>query len=245
VPRGKTQWPAAVRMAMDMLKEKTINKETAVMRVTPSQLDELLHPIIDPKVKLRIGRWQRVYLPDRWGNRPDSIFRARRSELGKTRQEGNFGARRNKPEDVEGMRAAQAVLTARGGMTSHAALVARGWGKCCIVGCGALHVDYEKKELNSDGKNLKEGDWVTLNGTKGNVYEGQLPMMDATEENQLLADFLKVCDSIKRLGIRTNAILPKTPVKQGNSAPRALDCSGPNICFMARVLMNRCSCCVR
>jgi pyruvate,orthophosphate dikinase len=113
------------------------------------------------------------------------------------------------PEDVEGMRAAQAILTARGGMTSHAALVARGWGKCCIVGCSALQVDYDARQLRTDSKVLKEGDWVTLNGTKGNVYEGQLPMMDATEENQLLNGFLKHCDSFKKLGIRTNADTPE------------------------------------
>ncbi len=90
------------------------------------------------------------------------------------------------------MRAAQAILPARGGMTSHAALVARGWGKCCIVGCGAIHIDYAKKELAIDGKILKEGDWITLNGTKGNAYEGRLPMIDASEENVLLNQFLKI-----------------------------------------------------
>ncbi len=149
------------------------------------------------------------------------------------------------PEDVEGMRAAEAILTARGGMTSHAALVARGWGKCCIVGCGSLHVDYAKKVLIIDGKNFKEGDWITLNGTKGNVYEGKLPMMDASEENKVLLDFLKMCDSIKRLGVRTNADTPEDAKKPGNLAQKASACSGPNICFMARVLMNRSSFCVR
>ncbi len=113
------------------------------------------------------------------------------------------------PEDVEGMRAAQAILTARGGMTSHAALVARGWGKCCIVGCSNLHIDYAKKELHADGKVFKEGDWITLNGTKGNVYEGKLTMMDVSEENKILMDFLKLADSTKRLGIRTNADTPE------------------------------------
>jgi pyruvate,orthophosphate dikinase len=92
---------------------------------------------------------------------------------------------------------------------SHAALVARGWGKCCIVGCSAIHVDYEKKELHVEDKVLKEGDWITLNGTKGNVYEGKLPMVDAGQENKVFNDFLKVCDSIKRLGIRTNADTPE------------------------------------
>jgi pyruvate,orthophosphate dikinase len=106
------------------------------------------------------------------------------------------------------MRAAEAILTARGGMTSHAALVARGWGKCCIVGCGGLHIEYEKKQLIAGGKTFNEGDWITLNGTKGNVYEGKLPMMDASSENQLLNEFLKMCDGIRKLGIRTNADTP-------------------------------------
>ena len=86
------------------------------------------------------------------------------------------------PEDVEGMRAAQAILTARGGMTSHAALVARGWGKCCIVGCGSLRINHQKKEILIGEKTLKEGEWITLNGTKGSVYEGKLAMIDASEE---------------------------------------------------------------
>jgi pyruvate,orthophosphate dikinase len=106
------------------------------------------------------------------------------------------------------MRAASALLTARGGMTAHAAVVARGWGKCCIVGCGALRVDAIKKEFLVDSKVLKEGDWITLNGTKGNVYEGKLPMMDASEENEILMRFLKLCGSLKRLGVRTNADTP-------------------------------------
>jgi len=113
------------------------------------------------------------------------------------------------PEDVEGMRAAQGILTARGGMTSHAALVARGWGKCCIVGCGALEVNSARKEVSLDGKLFKEGDWLTLNGTKGAVYEGELPMLDATAENELLSSFLKVCDSVKKLGVRTNGETPE------------------------------------
>jgi len=114
------------------------------------------------------------------------------------------------------MRAAQAILTARGGMTSHAALVARGWGKCCIVGCSSLHIDHNKKEITVDGKTLKEGDWITLNGTKGNVYEGKLTMMDASTENQILNEFLKVCSSIKKLGIRTNADTPEDAARARN-----------------------------
>jgi pyruvate,orthophosphate dikinase len=207
---GKRNGPAAVRMAMDMLGEKLITKEEAVMRVSPSQLDELLHPIIDPKVELKQKPLAKGLPAGPGGATGQAVFSAHDAvawtKEGKkvilVREETN-------PEDVEGMRAAQAILTARGGMTSHAALVARGWGKCCIVGCAALHIDYAKKEIHVSGKVLKQGDWFTLNGTKGNVYEGKLPMMDICEENKLLGDFLKVCASIKRLGIRTNADTPE------------------------------------
>ena len=205
---GKRNGQAAVRIAMDMLGEKLIKKEQALMRVTPAQLEELLHPIIDPKAEAGLKPLAKGLPAGPGGAVGQIVFTAKDAveweKLGKkvilVREETN-------PEDVEGMRAAQAILTARGGMTSHAALVARGWGKCCIVGCGTLHI--ENKEIRLDGKTLKEGDWVTLNGTKGNVYEGKLAMMDATEENKLLSDFLKICGSIKRLGIRTNADTPE------------------------------------
>jgi pyruvate,orthophosphate dikinase len=211
---GKRNGPAAVRMSIDMLKEKLITKVEAVMRVSPAQLDELLHPIIDPKAELTHKPLAKG-LPAGPGGATGQIVFSANSAVGwaKTGKKVILVREETNPEDVEGMRAAQAILTARGGMTSHAALVARGWGKCCIVGCSSLHIDYFKKELHADGKVLKEGDWITLNGTKGNVYEGQLAMMDATEENQLLSDFLKRCDAIKRLGVRTNADTPEDAKK--------------------------------
>ncbi|MDD5073106.1 MAG: pyruvate, phosphate dikinase [Candidatus Omnitrophica bacterium] len=206
---GKRNGPAAVRMAVDMLKEKLIDKQTAVMRVTPAQLDELLHPIIDPKVELAHKPMAKGLPAGPGGACGQIVFSAHDAvEWRKQGKKVILVREETNPEDVEGMRAAEAILTARGGMTSHAALVARGWGKCCVVGCGALHVDYDKKEMRAEGKTLKEGDWITLNGTKGNVYEGKLPMMDASSENQLLNDFLKVCDTIKKLGVRTNADTP-------------------------------------
>lgn len=207
---GKRNGPAAVRMAIDMLKEKLIKKEEAVVRVTPSQLDELLHPIIDPKIELGHKPLAKGLPAGPGGATGQIVFSAQ--DAVNWRKQGNkviLVREETNPEDVEGMRAAEAILTARGGMTSHAALVARGWGKCCIVGCGALHVEPGKKELLIDGKILKEGDWVTLNGTKGNVYEGKLPMMDASEENEMLLSFLKVCSAIKRLGVRTNGDTPE------------------------------------
>jgi pyruvate,orthophosphate dikinase len=207
---GKRNGPAAVKMAVDMVKEKLCKAGDAVMRVTPAQLEELLHPIIDPKAEKEhqpIGKG----LPAGPGGASGMIvFSAEDAvkwgEQGKqvilVREETN-------PEDVEGMRAAQAILTARGGMTSHAALVARGWGKCCIVGVSSMHIDYNAKVMRVGGKSYKEGEWITLNGTKGVFYEGQLKMMDASSENEILNAFLKLCDAIRRLKIRTNAESPE------------------------------------
>lgn len=206
---GKRNGPAAVRMALDMLKEKLITKKDAVLRVTPAQLDELLHPIIDPNVEKKqepiakglpagpgAGAGQIVF------SSADAVKWAKNGKkVILVREETN-------PEDVDGMRSAQAILTARGGMTSHAALVARGWGKCCIVGCSAIHIDYQKKIMKIGDSIFKEGDLITMNGTKGYVYPGTLPMIDATE-NPDLVKFLKVCDSVRSLGIRTNADTPE------------------------------------
>ncbi|MBN2130388.1 MAG: pyruvate, phosphate dikinase [Sedimentisphaerales bacterium] len=206
---GKRNGPAAVRMAVDMVKEKLIKKEEAVTRVTPAQLDELLHPIIDPKVEKDQKVLAKGLPAGPGGATGQVVFTANEAvSAAKAGKKVILVREETNPEDVEGMRAAQAILTQRGGMTSHAALVARGWGKCCIVGCGALHVDLAKKEFSVGGQTFREGDWITLNGTKGTVYGGQLPMMDAGEENKVLMDFLKICDGIRRLGVRTNAETP-------------------------------------
>ena len=206
---GKRNGPAAVRMAMDMLKEKLISKEEAVMRVTPSQLDELLHPMVDPKVEMTKRPFVKG-LPAGPGGATGQIVFSSNDAVNWARDGKQVILVREEtnPEDVEGMRVAQAILTARGGMTSHAALVARGWGKCCIVGCSDLHINYEKKEMTVSGMAFREGDWITLNGTKGNAYEGQLPMIEAAEENVLLHQVLKVCDPIRKLGVRANADTP-------------------------------------
>ncbi|MGQ9701853.1 MAG: pyruvate, phosphate dikinase [bacterium] len=211
---GKRNGPAAVKIAVDMLREKLITKEEAVMRVTPGQLDELLHPMIDPNAERNAKPIARG-LPAGPGGANGQIVFTSKDAVDWTKQGKKVILVREEtnPEDVDGMRAAQAILTARGGMTSHAALVARGWGKCCIVGCGALQVDYEEKVLRVDGKVFKEGDWLTLNGTKGVVYEGELPMLASAEENVLLQDFLKICDAVKRLGIRANADTPSDAVR--------------------------------
>ncbi len=207
---GKRNGPAAVRMAVDMVKEKMIKKEVAVTRVTPSQLDELLHPIIDPKTELTVKPLAKGLPAGPGGASGQIVFSSNDAvEWAKAGKKVILVREETNPEDVEGMRVAQAILTARGGMTSHAALVARGWGKCCIVGCNAIHVEIDKKVVRIGDKTIKEGDWVTLNGTKGNVYEGKLPMMDVSEENTVLSEFLKMCDAVRKLGVRTNADTPE------------------------------------
>jgi len=207
---GKRNGPSAVRIALDMLKEKLITKEEAVLRVTPAQLDELLHPIVDPKAEATRKALAKGLPAGPGGAKGQIVFTAAEAVAwAKDGRKVILVREETNPEDVEGMRAAQAILTARGGMTSHAALVARGWGKCCVVGCGALEVDLSRKTLSVDGRTLKEGDWITLNGSKGLVYEGEMPMLDASESNTVLEDFLKVCDQLRRLKVRANADTPE------------------------------------
>ena len=211
---GKRTGTAALNMAMDMLHEKLIDEKTVVMRVDPVQLDELLHPICDPTAEKKVKTVVRG-LPAGPGaavgkvvfNAEDAVAWFRKGEkVILVREETN-------PEDVEGMRAAEGILTARGGMTSHAALVARGWGKCCIVGAGALHVDASKKIAKITGSDIviKEGDILTLNGTKGNVYTGAVPLMDATE-NPRFKEFMTIVDKYRKMGVRTNAETPEDAI---------------------------------
>jgi pyruvate,orthophosphate dikinase len=207
---GKRNGPAAVKMALDMYREKLITREEAVMRVQPSQLDELLHPIIDPAAELKTKPFTKGLPAGPGGASGQVVFSA--ADAVAWAKEGKkviLVREETNPEDIEGMRAAQAILTARGGMTSHAALVARGWGKCCIVGSGSIKVNFEEKSFSVGGQVVKEGDWLTLNGSKGNVYLGELPMKKAAEENPDFQAFMKLCDQIRKLKVRTNADTPE------------------------------------
>jgi pyruvate,orthophosphate dikinase len=203
---GKRNGPAAIRMASEMAHEKMIDEKTAVTRVTPSQLDELLHPIVDPDVEKITPLLAKGLPAGPGGATGKAVFTAQDAvdwaAKGETvvlvREETN-------PEDVEGMRASVAILTSRGGMTSHAALVARGWGMCCIVGAGEMKVDSFKKEFVINGNTIKEGDLITLNGTAGKVYEGELPLIETDISSDYLTHFLGMCDGIKKLKVRTNA----------------------------------------
>ncbi|NMC38377.1 MAG: pyruvate, phosphate dikinase [Bacteroidales bacterium] len=204
---GKRTGTAALNMAMDMLKEKLIDEKTAIMRVDPAQLDELLHPICDPNAEKKIKPVVKG-LPAGPGAAVGKIVFTAEDAVAWFRKGHKVILVREEtnPEDVEGMRAAEGILTARGGMTSHAALVARGWGKCCIVGAGGLHVDTAAKKAKIAGTDivLKEGDVITLNGTKGNVYLGALALMDASE-NPRFQSFMKLVDKYRKMGVRTNA----------------------------------------
>jgi pyruvate, orthophosphate dikinase len=207
---GKRTGTAALDMAMDMLREKLIDEKTAVLRVDPAQLDELLHPICNPDAEKKVRPVVKG-LPAGPGaavgkvvfTAEDAVAWFRKGEkVILLREETN-------PEDVEGMRAAAGILTARGGMTSHAALVARGWGKCCIVGASGLHVDANTKtaRVAESGIVIREGDILTLNGTKGNVYTGAIDLMDASE-NPRFKEFMNLVDQYRKMGVRTNADTP-------------------------------------
>jgi pyruvate,orthophosphate dikinase len=208
---GKRTGTAALNMAMDMLEEGLIDEKTTVLRVEPAQLDELLHPICDPEAEKKAEAIVKGLPAGPGAATGQVVFTAEDAvEWAKQGKKVILLREETNPEDVEGMRAAEGILTARGGMTSHAALVARGWGKCCIVGAGKLHVNAENKTAKVEGTDvvIKEGDVVTLNGTKGNVYLGELKLIDASE-NPRFQKFMQLVDKYRKMGVRTNADTPQ------------------------------------
>ena len=212
---GKRTGLAALQMAMDMLDEGMIDEKTAVMRVSPSQLDEVLHPILDPASEKK-AKVIAQGLPASPGGAVGTIVFTSEAAMQAMKEGRNAILIREEtsPEDIEGMRAAAGILTTRGGMTSHAALVARGWGKCCIVGCDSMKINMEEQYVTfgNSTKKYKEGDWLSLNGTKGLVYNVRIDTMDATE-NPLFAKFMGIVDKFRKLGIRTNADTPEDAAK--------------------------------
>ena len=208
---GKRTGIAALNMAMDMLEEGMIDEKTAVMRVSPSQLDEILHPILDPASEKKASVVA-LGLPASPGGAVGTIVFT--SEAAMEANEKGIKTilvrEETSPEDVEGMRACTGILTQRGGMTSHAALVARGWGKCCIVGCEAMKIDLETKTIRFKGsdKEYHEGDVLSLNGAKGLVYDVAIDTMDASD-NPRFVKFMAIVDKFRTLGVRTNADTPE------------------------------------
>ena len=212
---GKRTGLAALQMAMDMLSEGMIDEKTAIMRVSPAQLDEILHPVlnsISEKSAKVVGRG----LPASPGGAVGMLVFSSEAAM-EAAAEGKktiLVREETSPEDIQGMRAAAGILTQRGGMTSHAALVARGWGKCCIVGCEAMKIDLENKTVTfgKGSKVYKEGDWFSLNGGKGLVYDSRIETMDASE-NPVFIKFMSIVDKYRRLGIRANADTPEDAQK--------------------------------
>jgi len=208
---GKRNGIAAVRMATEMYHSKLIDAKIAVQRVAPNQLVELLLPMLDPKAELLNKPIAKGLPAGPGGARGRVVFTSEDAVEWATKGEKVILVREEtSPEDVDGMHHSQAILTTKGGMTSHAALVARGWGKCCIVGCGDIEIHADTKTFHSvDNVVIKEGDWISLNGTKGLAYQGSLPLTDIDlEKNQSFKELMKLVDKIKVIGVRANAETP-------------------------------------
>jgi len=208
---GKRTGLAALQMAVDMVDEGLIDEKTAVMRLAPAQLDEVLHPILDPASEKKAEVLAQGLPASPGGAVGQVVFTSEDAiAYAKAGKKCILVREETSPEDIDGMHASVGILTERGGMTSHAALVARGWGKCCIVGCDALKINFKDKTVRFAGidKVFKEGDWLSLNGAKGLVYGCAIDTMDASE-NPLFARFMAMCDKFRKLGIRTNADTPE------------------------------------
>ncbi|MGM0529835.1 MAG: pyruvate, phosphate dikinase [Bacteroidota bacterium] len=205
---GKRTGAAMVKIAMDMLDEGILDEKTALLRNEPNKLEELLHPVFEPeglKEAKTIAKGlpaspgaatgQLVFFADdaeEWGNEGKDVILARTE---------------TSPEDLKGMNLARGIMTSRGGMTSHAAVVARGMGKCCIAGAGSVKINYREKSMTVEGKTFKEGDWVSLNGTTGEIYEGKVPTHDP-ELSGNFARVMELSEKYAKMSVRTNADTP-------------------------------------
>src|SRR5437016_4869690 len=204
---GKRTGKAAVKVAADMVKEGLIAPEEAIMRVEPSQLDQLLHPILDPKAKVKELTQGLPASPGAVSGRivfsaEDAVEKAKEGRVVLVRKE-------TVPDDIHGMEVAVGLLTSRGGLTSHAAVVGSCMGKCCVVGAESLKIDERNKTLTVGNVRLHEGDWITVEGSTGKVFEGQVPTMEPDPNTGDFAAFMGMADKIRRLGIRANADIPR------------------------------------
>jgi pyruvate,orthophosphate dikinase len=206
---GKRTGAAMVKIAMDMLKEGLIDEKEALKRVEPNKLDELLHPVFDQD-KLAGVKSIAKGLPASPGAATGQIvFFADEAAEWKTQGKKVVLVRlETSPEDLSGMDAAEGILTARGGMTSHAAVVARGMGKCCVSGAGTVKVNYKQRTMTIDGKEFKEGDFISLNGTTGEVYDGKIDTVDPEISGEF-ASLMDLAEKHTRMSVRTNADTPK------------------------------------
>ncbi|MBO5991667.1 MAG: pyruvate, phosphate dikinase [Lentisphaeria bacterium] len=210
---GKRTGTAALNMAIDMLDEGLIDEMTAVTRVAPGQLDEVLHPILDAKAEKSAELIAKGLPAGPGGAVGRIVFSSLEAVAAERRGENVIMVREEtNPEDVEGMRSATGILTARGGMTSHAALVCRGWGKCCIVGAGKLVIDEVARTMKIGDKVFTDSDIISINGTKGYVYSGVVDMVDSSE-NPKFRRFMTLVDKFRKLGVRANADTPEDAAK--------------------------------
>jgi pyruvate,orthophosphate dikinase len=209
---GKRTPAAAFRIAVDMANEKLISKEEAVERIKPEDIERLFYPVIDSKVdrKSLAAKILTTGIDAVPGAAVGKVvFSAQDAEAWAAKGEKVILVRREtSPEDVGGMAVAQGILTATGGKTSHAAVVARGWGKCCIVGAESLEIDYKSGTMTAKGKSVKQGEWITLDGSEGVVYTGDMPLV-TPEFPKAYETLMKWADGIRRLGVRTNADTPQ------------------------------------
>jgi pyruvate,orthophosphate dikinase len=205
---GKRTGAAMVRIANEMLKQNLIDEKAALLRIEPQKLDELLHPIFDPK-SIKAAKVIAKGLPASPGAASGQIvFFADDAEAWAEKRHKVILVRiETSPEDLRGMHVAQGILTARGGMTSHAAVVARGMGKCCVSGAGEINIDYKAHTIEMRGTIYKEGDWISLNGSTGEVYEGKVSTMDASVSGDF-AEIMTLADKYSKMDVRTNADTP-------------------------------------
>jgi len=205
---GKRTGAAMVKIAMDMLRQGMISEKEAILRIDPNKLDELLHPVFDKKALKEARVIAKGLAASPGAASGKLVFNADDASVWNAKGERVIMARiETSPEDLAGMAAADGILTARGGMTSHAAVVARGMGKCCVSGAGALVIDYANKTLSVDDLVLKEGDFISLNGSTGDIYLGKVATKEA-ELDQDFQDLMALADKYTRLVVRTNADTP-------------------------------------
>ncbi|MFZ2899243.1 MAG: pyruvate, phosphate dikinase [Saprospiraceae bacterium] len=222
---GKRTGAAMVRIAMEMLRQGMIDETTALKRIDPARLDDLLHPVFNP-AELKKAQVIAKGLPASPGAATGQIvfFADEAEEWVEQGKQVVLVRLETSPEDLRGMNAAKGILTARGGMTSHAAVVARGMGKCCVSGAGAIKVDYRTRIMTVDGLTFKEGEWISLNGSTGEVYKGKIPTIEA-ELTGDFGDLMALADKYARLAVRTNADTPEDAL-----AARKFGAKGIGLC---------------
>ena len=211
---GKRTTQAAVKIAVDMVGEGLIDKKTAISRINPNELDRLLHPTFDPKANKNVIAKGLPASPGAATGRV--VFNSEDAEKLAAKGESVILVRKEtSPEDIGGMHVSKGILTTRGGMTSHAAVVARGMGKCCVAGCGALRVDYETQTFEVGGLVVKKGDYISIDGSTGEVMLGQVTTIEPRLSGEF-AELMKWADEIRTLKVRTNADTPADAKRREN-----------------------------